>query len=185
MYMHHICTRRYLARCVGLKLAQGFILKLFDPTVPNDPYYWSKATGRAAWTKPWVFGHGGGDATKEVWIPPKGSEYVILCTNCAGPRAERACDDCGDAFCEPCFKTLHSKGNRVGHSSRVVPGCFECGFQSATRFCRVCQRIGEDRVRIMSEKKVTARTMGGATCNDHNPNKSLSLLSCSCIETPL
>lgn len=34
--------RRYKGRAEGLRLARGFIVKLYEPSHPNDPYWWSK-----------------------------------------------------------------------------------------------------------------------------------------------
>ena len=61
-----------------------------------------------------------------------GGEYVVLCVQCSDTGAAVACDECGEAFCEPCFAMLHLKGNRKQHKRRPVPSCFDCGFQVGT-----------------------------------------------------
>jgi hypothetical protein len=138
--------RRYKGRCEGLRLARGFIVKMIDPTLPDDPFWWSRVTGRSSWDKPWVFGpvH---DATKEVHVPPKGSEYTVLCVHCSTEKATIACEDCGESFCKEDFDTLHLKGNRRAHRTVEIPNCFRCGFQTASRFCETCCRVGAERER--------------------------------------
>jgi len=138
--------RKYKGRCEGLRLARGFIVKMVDPTLPDDPFWFSRVSSRSSWTKPWVFGptH---DATKEVHLPPKGSEYTVMCVHCSVEKATIACEDCGEAFCKADYDTLHLKGNRRAHRTVDIPNCFRCGFQTASRFCETCRRVGAERER--------------------------------------
>ena len=54
---------------------------------PDNKYFWSNNTGKTFWRRPWVFGKRAAaddeDRVKEITLPGKGSEYMIMCVSCA------------------------------------------------------------------------------------------------------
>jgi len=84
----------------------------------------------------------------------------VQCVQCAKAQSKIACEDCGESYCEECFHLLHFKGNRLKHRSRKVPNCFACGFQTASRFCFTCQRIGEDKELLHGEVGAGGKGVG-------------------------
>ena len=51
------------------------------------------------------------------WEKDELKDGETFCTECEQRVADRVCDQCGDAYCEHCFKRLHAKGRKAVHTS--------------------------------------------------------------------
>jgi hypothetical protein len=85
------------------------------------------------------------DETKKAhrWDPLEGAgEPSLVCVTCSA-ESERWCEDCGEAFCEPCHSSSHKRSKRKrAHRWRSLfrnaPACAECASQPAKRHCDDC-----------------------------------------------
>ncbi len=59
-------------------------------------------------------GHSG--AIVNPWEKDELKEGETYCVECEQRSADRVCDQCGDAYCEHCFKRLHAKGRKAVHT---------------------------------------------------------------------
>ncbi|GMI14545.1 hypothetical protein TrVE_jg10521 [Triparma verrucosa] len=129
-------ARRYLARKAAVKIAQRAYVKYVDPST-DEPYWSNPKTKSVTWAKPKVFGKFA-DVSHPTILPHKGTEFVVMCVNCASEITELVCHSCDDAFCKSCFDGLHTKGTRVNHKPTKINHCRECEYQLASKTCDTC-----------------------------------------------
>ncbi|GMH65185.1 hypothetical protein TrLO_g5227 [Triparma laevis f. longispina] len=129
-------ARRYLARKAVLKIAMRSYVKYVDPST-DDPYWSNPKTKSVTWAKPKIFGKFA-DVSHPTILPHKGTEFVVMCVNCASEITELVCHNCDDAFCKSCFDGLHTKGTRINHKPTQINTCRECEYQLASKTCDTC-----------------------------------------------
>ena len=63
-----------------------------------------------------------------------------LCSECNERYAIRACQECEDSYCTPCYKNAHATGTRKKHTFTAVGpvDCGECENLLAERWCVTC-----------------------------------------------
>jgi hypothetical protein len=127
--------RRYLARSKAIKRAKKAIVKYIDPAT-GEPYWSNPSSGRVMWKKPKIFGKMDVDAP--TVLPDKSTEYLVPCVICSRKVAQQVCLDCDDAFCQDCFDSQHTKGNRRKHVPQKIPQCAVCHYQMGSRVCNTC-----------------------------------------------
>ena len=121
------------ARKVVGSMAAKIIQKFVDP-LTGDMYYYNPRTKQRSYDKPEILGKQ--DVEKPFILPDKHYEFVVNCASCKRKVATVLCDPCGDAYCDDCFKSLHSKGNKSKHHKDAIPMCSFCDYQACTRFDR-------------------------------------------------
>ena len=119
-----------------IKIAERAFVKYIDPT-SEDPYWSNPKTKAVSWVKPKIFGNFY-DVSHPTILPHKGTEFVVMCVNCASEICEFVCHNCDDAFCKECFEGLHTKGTRINHIPTKINKCKECDYQLATKTCDTC-----------------------------------------------
>ena len=109
------------ARKVVGSMAAKIIQKFVDP-LTGDMYYYNPRTKQRSYDKPEILGKQ--DVEKPFILPDKHYEFVVNCASCKRKVATVLCDPCGDAYCDDCFKSLHSKGNKSKHHKDAIPKLF-------------------------------------------------------------
>lgn len=63
-----------------------------------------------------------------------------LCCECEERAAIKYCNQCGDKYCTPCFRTSHSTGTRRNHVPEALGpiDCSECELVLCVRWCVSC-----------------------------------------------
>ena len=69
---------------------------------------------------------------------PLQCRYVKRCNNCEDLVAVCLCDQCDDYYCEPCWASLHKRGQQAKHKRMMLDVCCDCEYQVASRKCRAC-----------------------------------------------
>lgn len=116
-------------------------------------FYLNKASGDALWEPP-ARGYTKADgqlvlatgaiiddpAVLEAEEEEKRKNSDKICCECTERTAIRACDECGDNFCTPCFRTSHAAGSRRKHTYTALGplDCSECELVLAERWCVTC-----------------------------------------------
>lgn len=116
-------------------------------------FFFNAATGETLWEPP-SSGYSKADgslilATGEVITDPdvleaeeaeKKRQMGHICSECNDRIAIKLCNECGDNFCTPCFRTCHTAGARRLHThSALGPlDCSECEMLLAERWCVSC-----------------------------------------------
>jgi hypothetical protein len=165
-------VRRFITRCFVIRLAQDIIIKYMESNAV-DPYWSNPRTGVTTWTRPKILGLS--DIDYPTLLPNKSTEYLIICVSCAKSQAESICHSCDDAFCNDCFKNLHTKGRRREHTAIPIAMCFVCHYQMASRVCQTCT----------AEKQIPATMCDVCFHNVHSHTKRVhraSSLVIMCVE---
>eukprot|EP00596_Hydrurales_sp_CCMP1899_P000954 CAMPEP_0119055428 /NCGR_PEP_ID=MMETSP1177-20130426/75704_1 /TAXON_ID=2985 /ORGANISM="Ochromonas sp, Strain CCMP1899" /LENGTH=312 /DNA_ID=CAMNT_0007035951 /DNA_START=2607 /DNA_END=3545 /DNA_ORIENTATION=+ len=117
----------------------------------NDWFYFNAETGESFW-EPTRGGYkkvdgrlvlSNGAVVKDPAAKKDGDEDEYptdICSECNERFSIRACKECGDNFCTPCYKILHASGTRQNHTySQLGPlDCSECERNLAERWCVTC-----------------------------------------------
>jgi hypothetical protein len=63
-----------------------------------------------------------------------------VCSECSDRVAIKLCDQCGDTFCTPCYRSCHTAGARKLHTHTALGplDCSECEIVLAERWCVTC-----------------------------------------------
>ena len=60
-------------------------------------------------------------------LPKKSRMFIVPCVGCNGDAmATTFCKTCTEVFCDECFESMHSRGNRRNHEFHPIPQCAEC-----------------------------------------------------------
>jgi hypothetical protein len=143
------------AKRVLANMAGQIIQKYVDPKT-GFFYYYNPRTGHRSVKKPEILGSQ--DVAKPFELPDKHTEYVVLCANCSTKSAKVFCEPCGDAYCNDCFTTLHSKGKKASHHRDKMPMCSYCEYQAATRYDRFHKQFCDSCYDYQYEDTMQAKT---------------------------
>jgi hypothetical protein len=136
-------ARRILGKKRSADAASMLYLKYHDKGSGNL-FYQNPRTGKVSWTKPRLLGKL--DARGEAVPIDSRHEFIVRCSTCCNSDtghvnhtpAKVFCRECNTAYCEPCVRRHHQRGNRLTHSLDLLPMCGSCGFQMASRVCKDC-----------------------------------------------
>ena len=147
-------------RIVGT-LASQLIQKFVDPKT-GLYYYFNPRTGVRSLEKPEILG--AQDVAKPFQLPDVHTEYVVMCAECNTKNANLYCEPCGDAYCDDCFSTMHSKGNKAKHHRDKIPLCRFCDYQAATRFDKFHKPFCDSCYDHTYEDTIQAKTYTHIVC---------------------
>jgi hypothetical protein len=168
-------ARRFLSRRRVRKLAKEVLVKY----VPHlqTPYYFNPRTGVKSFERPKILGPG--EDCYSLAVPEKGLENVVYCYQCNYRLAVLYCQQCEDSMCAVCFKSLHFKGAKAGHSSCKIPHCSYCAYQIATKSCITCVTHAPAPGSVQASKAVFARGLYCDTCFLHEHDENTRALEAS------
>ena len=130
--------RRYLGRRRAVRLSQKMYLKYID----NDsgiPFWTNSHTGTSFWSKPPLLREL--DCGDGIKLPLEREQYTPQCCECNDNTAACFCEQCNALYCNKCFSSMHTSGNRKLHDRITLEMCVECTFQVPTKRCLTCDEL--------------------------------------------